>query len=107
MPNAYFNIQEPKNEPYFSFAPGTPERESLKKKLKELKSEKIEIPAIINGKEVKTGRTAEVVMPHNHGHVLATVHLCGEKEVNMAIEASLEAHKKWSVTPGKSVFLFF
>ncbi len=99
MPNAYFNIQEPKNESYLSFAPGTPERESLKKKLKELKSKTIEIPAIINGKEVKTGRTAEVVMPHNHSHVLATVHLCGEKEVNMAIEASLEAHKKWSVTP--------
>ena len=48
MSNAYFNIQEPKNEPYNSYAPGTPERGTLKKRLEELKSEVIEIPAIIN-----------------------------------------------------------
>ncbi len=99
MSNAYFNIQEPKNEPYNSYAPGTPERESLKKRLKELKSEVIEIPAIINGKEVRTENTSDVVMPHNHGHKLATLHQCGEKEVNMAIEAALEAQKKWAVMP--------
>jgi len=99
MPNAYFNVQEPKNEPYNSFAPGTPERETLKERLKELQSEVIEIPAIINGKEVKTGRTADVVMPHNHGHKLATVHLCGEKEVNMAVDAALEAQKEWANLP--------
>jgi len=99
MSNAYFKIQEPKNEPYNSFAPGTPERESLKKRLKELKSEVIEIPAIINGKEVRTGKTSDVVMPHNHGHKLATLHQCGEKEVNMAIEAALEAQKKWATMP--------
>lgn len=99
MPNAYFNIQQPKNESYNSYAPGTPERESLKKRLKELKSETIEIPAIINGKEVKTGRTADVVIPHNHGHKLATVHFCGEKEVDMAVEAALEAQKEWANLP--------
>ncbi len=99
MSNAYFNIQEPKNEPYNSYAPGTPERESLKKRLKELKSEVIEIPAIINGKEVRTDNTSDVVMPHNHSHKLATLHQCGEKEVNMAIEAALEAQKKWAVMP--------
>jgi 1-pyrroline-5-carboxylate dehydrogenase len=99
MPNAYFKIQEPKNEPYNSFAPGTPERESLKKRLKELKSEVIEIPAIINGKEVRTDNTSDVVMPHNHGHKLATLHQCGEKEINMAIEAALEAQKKWAAMP--------
>lgn len=99
MSNAYFRVQEPINEPYHSFAPGTPERASLKKKLKELKQEPIEIPAIINGKEVKTGRTADVVMPHNHAHKLATVHLCGEKEVNMAVDAALEAQKEWAKLP--------
>lgn len=99
MSNAYFNIKEPKNEPYLSYAPGTKERAELKAELKRLKSEVIEIPAIINGKEVKTGRTADVVMPHNHGHKLATVHYCGEKEVQQAIEASLEARKKWAEMP--------
>ena len=99
MSNAYFNIQEPKNEPYFSFAPGTPQRESLKKRLKELKSQVIEIPAIINGKEVRTSDTLDVSMPHNHKHKLATLYLCGEKEVNMAIEANLAAQKKWAAMP--------
>lgn len=99
MSNAYFNVLEPQNEPYNSFAPGTPERETLKKRLKELKSTVIEIPAIINGKEVKTGKTAEVVMPHNHGHKLATVHLCGQKEVDMAVEAALKAQKQWANLP--------
>ena len=99
MSNAYFNIQEPKNEPYFSFAPGTPQRESLKKRLNELKSQVIEIPAIINGKEVRTSDTLDVSMPHNHKHKLATLYLCGEKEVNMAIEANLAAQKKWAAMP--------
>ncbi len=99
MSNAYFYIKEPKNEPYNSFAPGTPERESLKQRLKELRSEVIEIPAIINGQEVRTENTSDVVIPHNHGHKLATLHQCGEKEVNMAIEAALEAQKKWAVMP--------
>jgi 1-pyrroline-5-carboxylate dehydrogenase len=99
MPNAYFNIQEPKNEPYLTYAPGTPERIHLKEKLQELKSEVIEIPAIINGQEVYTENRSDVVIPHNHGHKLATLHQCGKKEINMAIEAALEAQKKWAVMP--------
>ncbi|MFU8813489.1 MAG: L-glutamate gamma-semialdehyde dehydrogenase [Balneolaceae bacterium] len=99
MSNAYFHIQEPVNEPYLDYAPGSAERNALDEVLAELKSEEIEIPALINGKEVKTGRTADVVMPHNHGHKLGTVHLCGEKEVEQAIEGALEARKKWAAMP--------
>lgn len=99
MPNAYFKVQEPKNEPYNSYAPGTPERTLLQQKLIDLKSSEIEIPAIINGEEVKTGRTADVVMPHNHNHKLATVHYCGEKEVKIAIDSALEARKMWAKMP--------
>jgi len=99
MANAYFEIREPKNEPVKSYAPGTPERKKLKKELENQKSKVIEIPAIIGGKEVKTGRTEDVTIPHNHSHKLATVHLCGEKEVDMAIESALEARKKWADMP--------
>lgn len=99
MANAYFEIREPKNEPVKSYAPGTPEREELKKELDNQKSRVIEIPAIIGGKEVKTGRTEDVTIPHNHSHKLATVHLCGEKEVDMAVESALEARKKWAAMP--------
>jgi 1-pyrroline-5-carboxylate dehydrogenase len=107
MSNAYFNLQEPKNEPYLSYAPGTPERKKLKQKLKKLKSEEIEIPAIINGQEVKTGRTADVVMPHNHSHKLGTVHYCGEKEVKIAIESCLDARIKWSKMPWEERIAIF
>lgn len=108
MANAYFNLREPKNEPVYSYAPGTPERKKLKEELERLKSEQVEIPAIIGGKEVKTGRTADVVIPHNHSHKLGTVHLCGEKEVGMAIESALEARKEWAEMPWEhraSIFL--
>ncbi len=99
MSNAYFKIEEPQNESYNTYAPGTPERERLKKKLKELKSKEIDIPAIINGKEVRGDQTEDCIMPHNHQHKLGTVYLVGKDEVNNAIEASLEARKKWAETP--------
>jgi len=99
MSNAYFNIQEPVNEPYLPYAPGSSERAALKEVLKEQKEKEIDIPAIINSKEVKTDRTQDVVMPHNHGHKLGTVHLCGEKETKKAIKGALEARKKWAEMP--------
>lgn len=99
MANAYFEIREPKNEPVYSYAPGSPEREKLKEELQRQKSEQVEIPAIIGGKEVKTGRQANVVIPHDHAHMLGTVHLCGKKEVEMAIESALKARKKWAEMP--------
>ena len=49
-------------------------------------------------KEIKTGNTANCVMPHNHNHVLATYHQASEKEIGMAIESCLEAQKTWSNT---------
>jgi 1-pyrroline-5-carboxylate dehydrogenase len=87
------------NEPVHQYAPGSEEKARLKAKLKELSSQKLEIPVVIGGKEVYTGQTSQSVMPHNHGHALATYHMAGEKEVRAAIEAALEARKEWSRTP--------
>jgi len=87
------------NEPVCHYEPGTLQREELKTRLKEMKSRELEIPLIIGGEEIYTGNTAESVMPHNHGHVLAKYHLAGEREVNMAIEAALEAKEQWARTP--------
>jgi 1-pyrroline-5-carboxylate dehydrogenase len=99
MNNAIFKFPHPANEPIKSYAPGTPERAELHAKIDELKSNPIEIPLIIGGKEVKTGNTGNVVMPTDHGHVLATYHKAGPAEVQMAIDAAMEARKTWGDMP--------
>jgi 1-pyrroline-5-carboxylate dehydrogenase len=99
MSNAYFKLPDPVNEPVLNYAPGSPEKAELKKKLAELQSKEIEIPLIIGGEEVKTGKTAEIRMPHNLSKKLGVYHKAGEKEVKIAIEAALEARKQWAVMP--------
>ena len=93
------SIPKPINEPIRNYEPGSPEKASLKEKLAELSQKEIEIPLIIGGKEVRTGDTGKCIMPHNHGHVLATFHQAGEKEVTQAIESAQAAWKQWSTTP--------
>ena len=93
-----FSIPKPFNEPIKDYAPGSPEKESLLAKFQELKNQTIDIPLIIGGQENHTGNTANCVLPHDHGHVLATFHQAGEKEVQLAIDASQEAWQTWSKT---------
>ena len=84
------------NEPIRTYAPGTPERASLKARLDRMAGEQVEIPVIVNGKEHRTGHTASVVMPHAHAHVLATWHKATPELVQQAIEASNAAREDWS-----------
>ena len=99
MLNAYFQVPQPYNEPPLDYAPGSPERKALKNKLAELKSQQIEIPLIIGGKEIKNGETAELRAPHDHNLKLGVYHKANQKEVEMAIEAALEARRDWSEMP--------
>jgi 1-pyrroline-5-carboxylate dehydrogenase len=73
MINAKASVPFPLNEPVLSYAPGTQERQELKAKLSELKEGQIEIPLIINGKEVKTGKLGRCVLPHDHETVIGIV----------------------------------
>jgi len=99
MSTAGIRIPTPVNEPVRTYAPGTPERESLKNKLKQMSTEtgksRIEIPLLIGGKEVRTGNLRKVVMPHAHGEVLAEFHLAGAKELQAAADAALKAKADW------------
>ena len=99
MNNAIFNFPLPANEPVKTYLPGSPERIALDAELKRQSSEVIDVPLIIGGKEIRTGNVGTVVMPHNHKHILATYHKAGEKEVQMAVDAAMAAHKEWSETP--------
>ncbi len=96
MNNAQFFYNRPANEPVFAYTQGTPDRLALEKELEKFSSGTIEIPLVINGREIFTGNIEKVVMPHNHGKVIATYHKADEKEVQLAIQAAMEAHQKWS-----------
>ncbi|MBW8741883.1 MAG: L-glutamate gamma-semialdehyde dehydrogenase [Acidobacteria bacterium] len=89
----------PYNEPVKEYAPGSPERGELQRRLDEMRSQPIEIPLVIGGEEVRTGDTFESVMPHDKTHVLATVHKGGAAEVDRAVKAAADAWDDWHRTP--------
>ncbi len=95
MNNAIFSFDNPKNEPICQYEQGSKERDEILTELSRISNEEIEIPLIIGGKEIRTGKTGKVVMPHNHRKVLATYHQAGEEDVQLAIEAALKAKNKW------------
>ncbi len=97
--NGVRRVPQPVNDPNRSYAPGTPERAELKTRLTAMAAEKLDIPLVIGGKEVRTGRTAQSVMPHNHKHVLADYHLAGPEQVQQAIAAAAEARREWGSWP--------
>jgi len=99
MSAGVFRLPEPRNESVRDYAPGSPERAALKARLDELAGSTAEIPMVIGGREVRTGRTGTAVMPHDHEHVLAEFHRGGEAEVAQAIAAAADAREEWSQTP--------
>jgi 1-pyrroline-5-carboxylate dehydrogenase len=92
-------VPQPINDPNRSYAPGTPERAELKARLKTMASEKIEIPLVIGGREIRTGRLEKSVMPHDHQHVLAEYHKAGPEHIQQAITAAAEARREWASWP--------
>ena len=94
-----FRIPTPHNEPVLSYAPGTPERKALRARLGELSGQEIEIPLVIGGKEVRTGKLADVRCPHRHAHRLARFHQAGPAEVQAASGAAAAARREWAALP--------
>ncbi|HEX2235710.1 MAG TPA: L-glutamate gamma-semialdehyde dehydrogenase [Actinomycetota bacterium] len=89
----------PHNEPIKDYAPGSPERASLKARLGEMQGERIEIPMVIGGAEITSGDLYEAVMPHNTKHVLADVHQGTAEHLQRAVEAAAAAHQSWASLP--------
>ncbi len=94
--NGTRRVPSPANEPVKSHAPGSSERTALKARLSAMAGERIDIPAIIGGQELRSGITAQTVMPHDHGHVLADWHKATPAMIAQATAAAAEAHKDWS-----------
>lgn len=99
MANAFFKIDFPGNEPVKGYAPGSDEKKSLKKTLGDLKGHVEDIPLYIGGEEVRTGKTAPVVAPHDHKRVVAQSHQASEEHVEAAIQSCLSARKEWAELP--------
>ncbi len=95
MNNTIFKFDSPQNEPILQYGKGSKEREQVASELQRIGGEQIEIPLIIGGKEVRTGKTGKVVMPHNHGTTLAIYHQATEKEIHLAINEALKAKEMW------------
>jgi 1-pyrroline-5-carboxylate dehydrogenase len=94
--NGNRRVPAPRTEPVRSYAPGSPERAELKARLKAMAGERIDVPLVIGGREVRTGKTSPTVMPHDHSHVLADWHRAGPDHVEQAIAAAAEAHREWA-----------
>jgi len=89
-------IPTPRNEPVLSYAPGSPERAALKAELARQSRDTIEIPVVVGGREIRTGRTINVVAPHNHKHVLATVSQADAALIREAADTAVEAQRAWA-----------
>ena len=99
MGKGFFNVPVAVNEPVKSYAPGSPEREAVKKTYKDMFNDTIDVPMYINGKDVKTGNTRTMSPPHDHKHIVGTYHLAEKKHIDDAISTALEARKAWSQMP--------
>ena len=94
-----FKVPTPLNEPVQGYAPGSPERARLQSRLGELATQQTEMPLVIDGREVRTGRQGRSVMPHDHGHTLGQFHLGDAAEVQRAIDAANRAQPGWAALP--------
>jgi 1-pyrroline-5-carboxylate dehydrogenase len=108
MSKGFFNVPKAVNDPIKSYAPNSPERTAVLAAYKKMWNETIDVPMYIGSDEVRTGTTNKMSAPHDHQHIVGTYHLAEKKHIDQAIEAALEARKKWSQLPWQdraSIFL--
>ncbi len=96
MHDAVIAVPPAVNDVSQSYAPGTPARAALKAELARIAGEVVEIPCIIGGERVTTGRLHDVVMPHAHRHVVARFHAADEAVTTQAIRAAQAAKRDWA-----------
>jgi 1-pyrroline-5-carboxylate dehydrogenase len=97
--NGFFNVPFPVNEPILGYAPGSPEKASLKRALAAAREQVIDIPMVIGGKEYRTGNTIDIAPPHDHQHKIGQFHRGDASHVQLAIDAALAAKSQWENLP--------
>ncbi|CAN5548184.1 L-glutamate gamma-semialdehyde dehydrogenase [soil metagenome] len=96
MSNGIYQVPQAINEPILNYSPGSPERESLKAAIRKMRSEVMDIPMYIGGKEIRTDKKVRMAPPHDHAHTLANFHAGDKSHVQMAIDAALNAKEAWA-----------
>ena len=96
MNDAIVHVPDPVNEPTLHYAPGSAEKARLKAALADVEREVVEIPCVVGGERIKTGKIREVSMPHRHRHVVARFHAADPDVAERAIKAATEARREWS-----------
>lgn len=99
MGKGFFEVPIAVNEPVKDYAPGSPEREEVLATYKKMFNSTVDVPLYINGRNIKTGDTSQMVPPHDHQHVVGTYHKAKKSHVKDAIDSALKAREKWAVTP--------
>ncbi len=107
MNHAIPDVPRPRNEPVRDYAPGSPERASLQARLREMRGQTVDIPAVIGGQEIRTGQRAEIRPPHDTGHLLGHYHGCGPEEAEQAVASALEARQEWARMPWEERLAIF
>ena len=107
MSTGFFNVPKPHNEPINSYAPNTPQREALKAKLAEMRSQIADVPMYIGAEEIRTNNKQPLTCPHDHQHILGYYHEGDAKHVNQAIESALEAREQWANLPWQNRVTIF
>ncbi len=96
MANGFFNVPEAKNEPILSYAPGSREREDIRKALVDMRAGEVDLPMVIGGREIYTNRKIRIFPPHEHRHTLGYYNQGDASHVEMAIDTALEARDRWT-----------
>ncbi len=107
MSTGFFNVPKPHNEPINSYAPNTPQREALKAKLAEMRSQIADVPMYIGSEEIRTNNKQPLTCPHDHQHILGHYHEGDANHVNQAIESALEAREQWANLPWQNRVTIF
>lgn len=99
MLKGFFNVPVPTNEPVYTYAPGTKERELLQAAIAEARAQEVDVPMYIGGKEVRTDKLGDLTPPHDHKHILGRYHKGDKSHVTAAIDAALAAKADWENLP--------
>ena len=96
MSNAFYNTPKAINEPIKSYTPNSIERQEVLEQYKKMYNTKIDIPMYIGNKEIFTEDKRNLILPHEHSHVVGTSNYGNEKHVQDAINAAMEAREGWA-----------